>query len=570
TTSIQVLTNEDAPQILALGFCAMLTLFSILFGARHISPREKHHGLVAAIAFESLVKVVALLAVGLFAVFGIFSGPSELGNWLAEHPEATRSLYQPVREGPWGTLIFLSFCAAFLLPRQFHMIFTENNSFKSLDTASWAFPLFLLLLNLAIPPILWAGSQLQLDIDADYYVLGITLLQGPEWLPALAFIGGFSAASAMVIVSTLALSHMCLNHLLIPASYPDPKVDIYRWLLWGRRLLIAMIIAAGYGFYEILEHNEGLVQLGLISFVAVAQFLPGIIGVLYWQRATRVGFIGGLLAGIVVWCLTLLFPLLQQSGLMEMDSSLFWLHEQTNLDHWEFATFWSLAVNGFLFVAISIFTRQSGGERDAALACRSDATLPVPLDGVVAAGSPRQFADGLKEVLGAEAAEVEVQQALHDLGLDYNETRPQQLRELRDRLERNLSGLVGPQMAHVIINQHLLLNSDAKTALADSIRHMEQRLEESRSELKGVSADLDTLRRYHRQILLDLPLSVCAVDPEHRVVTWNLALEMGSGISSPPGDRPAAQHPAPALGGAAGRFRPCPGPAYPSYGGAGQ
>ncbi|OQX42247.1 MAG: histidine kinase, partial [Candidatus Sedimenticola endophacoides] len=238
TTSIQVLTNEDAPQILALGFCAMLTLFSILFGARHISPREKHHGLVAAIAFESLVKVVALLAVGLFAVFGIFSGPSELGNWLAEHPEATRSLYQPVREGPWGTLIFLSFCAAFLLPRQFHMIFTENNSFKSLDTASWAFPLFLLLLNLAIPPILWAGSQLQLDIDADYYVLGITLLQGPEWLPALAFIGGFSAASAMVIVSTLALSHMCLNHLLIPASYPDPKVDIYRWLLWGRRLLI--------------------------------------------------------------------------------------------------------------------------------------------------------------------------------------------------------------------------------------------------------------------------------------------------------------------------------------------
>lgn len=532
TTSIQVLTNEDTPQVLALGFCAMLILFSILFGARHISPREKHHGLVAAIAFESFVKVVALLTVGAFAIFGVFSGPADLNNWLAEHPEASRNLYQPVREGPWGTLIFLSFCAAFLLPRQFHMIFTENNSFKSLNTASWAFPLFLLLLNLAIPPILWAGSHLQLDMDADYYVLGITLTQGPEWLPALAFIGGFSAASAMVIVSTLALSHMCLNHLLIPASYPDPKVDIYRWLLWGRRLLIAMIIAAGYGFYEILEHNEGLVQLGLISFVAVAQFLPGIVGVLYWRRATRMGFIIGLLGGISIWSLTLLFPLLQQSGFIEMGSSIFWLREQAGMDQWEYSTFWSLAVNGFLFVTVSIFTRQSPGERSAALACRSDATLPMTLDGVVAAGSPQQFAEGLTAMLGAEAAELEVQQALRDLDLPNDETRPQQLRQLRDRIERNLSGLVGPHMAHMIINQQLLLDSEAKTALADSIRHMEERLEESRSQLKGVNADLDTLRRYHRQILLDLPLGVCAVDPGHRVVIWNLALEVLSGVSS--------------------------------------
>jgi len=532
TSSIQVLTNEDTPQVLALGFCAMLILFSILFGARHISPREKHHGLVAAIAFESLIKLIALLTVGAFAVFGVFSGPIELSNWLAEHPEASRNLYQPVREGPWGTLVFLSFCAAFLLPRQFHMIFTENNSFKSLNTASWAFPLFLLLLNLAIPPILWAGSHLQLNMDADYYVLGITLTQGPKWLPALAFIGGFSAASAMVIVSTLALSSMCLNHLLIPASYPDPKVDIYRWLLWGRRLLIAMIIAAGYGFYEILEHNEGLVQLGLISFVAVAQFLPGVIGVLYWRRANRMGFIIGLLGGITVWCLTLLFPLLQQSGLIEMNSSLFWLREQANMDHWEFSTFWSLTINSFLFITISTFTRQSEGERKAALACRSDTSFPMPLDGVVAAGSPEQFAEGLTVMLGAEAAEQEVQQALQDLNLSYDETRPQQLRQLRDRIERNLSGMVGPQMAHMIINQQLLLDSEAKTALADSIRHMEERLEQSRSRLKGLNADLDTLRRYHRQILLDLPLGVCAVDPEQRVVIWNLALEVLSGISS--------------------------------------
>jgi Na+/proline symporter/signal transduction histidine kinase len=532
TTSIQVLTQETAPQLLALGFCGMLILFSILFGARHISPREKHRGLVAAIAFESLIKVIALLLVGLFAIYGVFDGPVKLNQWLAEHPEVTQALYEPVREGPWVTLVFLSFCAAFLLPRQFHMTFTENFSIKSLATASWAFPLFLLLLNLAIPPILWAGNHLQLSLDSDYYVLGITLARGPEWLPILAFIGGVSAASAMVIVSTLALSSMCLNHLLLPASYPDPKVDIYRWLLWGRRLLIGVIIGGGFIFYRILEHNEGLVQLGLISFVAVAQFLPGVIGVLYWRRANRLGFIIGLLGGITVWTITLLIPLLEQSGFMEPSLNLPAWRQTSGLDRWEFSTFWSLACNGFLFVVVSIFTRQSSDEKTAARACTSEATFPAPLDGVVAAASPEQFIKGLSHMLGRDAARREVQQALKDLQLKDDENRPQELRRLRERIERNLSGLVGPHMAHMIITQQLQLEGDAKSALADSIRHMEERLEKSRSQLKGLNADLDTLRRYHRQILLDLPLGVCAVAPDHTVVIWNLALEVMSGLPS--------------------------------------
>ena len=532
TSSIQVLTHDEIPQFLALGFCGMLTLFSILFGARHISPREKHRGLVAAIAFESLVKIFALMMVGLFAIFGVFSGPGHLNSYLAEHPEALENLYAPVREGPWTTLLFLAFCAAFLLPRQFHMTFTENLSMRSLSTASWAFPLFLLLLNLAIPPILWAGQYLNLEMDADYYVLGITLSQGPKWLPVLAFIGGVSAASAMVIVSTLALSSMCLNHLLLPASYPDPKVDLYRWLLWGRRLLIGMIIFAGYIFYQLLEHNQGLVQLGLISFVAVAQFLPGIIGLLYWRRATRQGFIAGLLGGISVWVVTLLLPLLETSGFMSTGLDVPGMRDNAGLDQWQFSTFWSLACNGLLFVTFSLFTRQSPAEQETALACRSEVAMMIPLDGNLSAVSPAQFTEGLAVMLGQEAAEMEVNQALDDLELDYSENRPRELKRLRQRIERNLSGLVGPAMAHMIINQQLKVDGDAKTALADSIRHMEERMEHSRSKLKGLNADLDALRRYHRQILLDLPLGVCAVDPDHTVVTWNLALEVMSGVPS--------------------------------------
>ena len=532
TASIRVLTQEVPPQLLALGFCAMLILFAIMFGARHVSPRDKHRGLVAAMAFESLVKLTVLLMVGLYAVFGVFSGPGDLSRWLVEHPEATRALYEPVREGPWFTLIFLSFGAAFLLPRQFHMTFAENISLRSIHTASWGFPLLLLLLNIAIPPILWAGESLQLEMDADYFVLGVTLAGGPTWLPVLTFIGGVSAASAMVIVTTLALSSMSMNHLLLPASYPDPKLDIYYWLLWGRRLLIAVIIMAGFVFYELLEHNEGLVQLGLISFVAVAQFLPGIIGVLYWRRANRIGFIAGLLGGISVWGVTLLLPVLQASGILETSIDIPALLRTAGQDQWEFATFWSLACNGVLFAFFSLITPQTREEQQAARACHSGNTMPVPLEGVVAAGSPEQFSQGLSSMLGRDAAQKEVEQALQDLGMPPDEARPSELRRLRERIERNLSGMIGPQMAHMIINQQLAMNRQAKTALAHSIRYIEERLEESRSQMQGLNADLDTLRRYHRQILLDLPLGVCAVAPDRTVVIWNLAQEVISGLES--------------------------------------
>jgi Na+/proline symporter/signal transduction histidine kinase len=530
TASLQVMTQETTPQVLALVFCITLILFAILFGARHISPREKHQGLVVAIAFESLVKLTALVLVGLYAVFGIFAGPSNLGQWLAQHPEATRALYEPMHTGPWFTLLFLAFSAAFLLPRQFHMAFTENLDPRALGTASWAFPLFLLVLNLAIPPVLWAGQYLELEIDPDYYVLGITLSGDNDWLPVFTFIGGLSAASAMVIVTTLALSSMSLNHLLLPASYPDPWVDLYRWLLWGRRVLIAMIIMAGYGFYLLLEQSQGLVELGLISFVAVAQFIPGILGVLYWGRANWLGFVAGLLGGITVWAAVLLLPLLEASGFVHSGWDLSVLHRDSGLDHWQFATFWSITINAVLFVLVSLATPQREEEQEAARACCSD--ILTPLRGVVSARTTGQFKEGLAVMLGRETAEKEVSQALEDLNMSARETRPTQLRRLRERIERNLSGLIGPQMAYMVINQRLELDRHAKTALVDSMRFVEERLEESRSRLQGLAADLDSLRRYHRQILLDLPLGVCSVGPDRTVVIWNLAMEMMTGVTA--------------------------------------
>ncbi len=530
TESIHVLTAEAPPRFIALGFCVTLILFAILFGARHISPREKHEGLVVAIAFESLVKIVALLMVGTFAVFGVFGGVGGVGQWLAANPEALEALYRPVREGPWTTLIFLAFAAAFLLPRQFHMTFTENIEARSLGVASWAFPLFLFLFNLAIPPILWAGTALGSALNPDYYVLGITLGGGSELLTVVAFLGGVSAASAMVIVTTVALSAMCLNHIVLPASYPDPTVDLYRWLLWGRRVVIALIVLAGYGFYVALEDNQGLVQLGLISFVAVAQFVPGIVGLLYWPRANRYGFLAGLAGGATVWFVTLVVPLMEQAGQLKLDFSLYPLLAYTQQDKWTFVTFWSLALNGFLFVVVSLLSRQTHDEREAALACTRQAfALPR---GVVTATSPAQFVERLAESLGKPMAEREVHQALQDLELDDEEANPSELRRLRDQIERNLSGLMGPEMARVLVDEKLQLDPGAQTAFADSVRMMEQRLEASRTQLRGMAAEMDTLRRYHRQVLQELPMGVCSVGPDREVVIWNHAMVRMSGIDA--------------------------------------
>jgi Na+/proline symporter/signal transduction histidine kinase len=532
TDSVQVITQQAPPHILALGFCLTLSVFAILFGARHISPREKHEGLVVAIAFESLVKLAALLLVGAFAVFGVFGGFGELAAWLKANPEANRALYAGIAEHEaWGSLLLLAFAAAFLLPRQFHMIFTENIDPKTLNVASWGFPLFLLLLNLPIPIILWAGNSAALDVPADYYVLGLTLISDSAWLPLLTFIGGLSAASAMMIVTSLALASMVLNHLLLPSRLnrqQEASSSLYGWLLWGRRVLIVGVILLGYGFYLLLEYHQGLAQIGLISFVAVAQFLPGIAGLLYWRRATHRGFIAGLVGGMWVWLTALIMPLLDQAGVLSNNINLQEFLGAQEQDRWAFATLWSLSVNTLLFVVVSLLRDPSREEIEAAQACCRETVAPPP--GTVNVQSVAQFEERLSHTLGRDMARAEIRKALSDLSLDEAEIRAPQLRQLRERIERNLSGLIGPLLARMIVDEGLQVDSNAQTALADTLRFMEEQLETSHTRLQGLAAELDTLRRYHRTVLQELPLGVCSIAPDGQILLWNAAMSVITAI----------------------------------------
>lgn len=243
------------------------------------------------------------------------------------------------------------------MPHMFHMIFTENLNPRALISASWGLPLFLLLMSLAVPPILWAGLRLGASTTPEYYTIGLGLAVDSPALALAAFIGGISAASGLTIVMTLALSGMVLNHLVLPLYQPPAQGNIYRWLKWTRRLLIVAIIMASYAFYLLLGAEQDLSNLGIVSFVATLQFLPGALSVLYWPTANRRGFISGLIAGMLVWAITMLLPLMGNvQGLYLPLFDVIYVLDDSN---WHLAALSSLAANVLVFTLVSLFTEAS-------------------------------------------------------------------------------------------------------------------------------------------------------------------------------------------------------------------
>jgi len=522
TESIQILSKQAPPNLLALLFCVAITVFAILFGARHLTPREKHHGLVVAIAFESAVKLLAMVIAGIFVVTQVFNSPIAMNEWAQQQPELIERLYAPSTTGLWPTLLLLAFCASFMLPRQYHMTFVENQDPRHLKTAYWLFPLYLLILNLPIIPILFAGKYLSLPMAPDFYALGMTLTLGRDWLAILVFLGGLSAASAMMIVTTLALSSMVVNNFLLPATISkNQAVDFYRKLLWGRRIVISAIIAAGYGFYIVIELNEGLASLGLISFVAAAQLLPGMFGLLFWSRATQFGFMAGLIGGALSWFALLILPLVNNSFDPLQLSSI-------DTDIWTLSSFVTLSVNGTLFILGSLVTRQSVEETAAAQLANEYADFSDQSTRV--ARSVVHYRYALQHSLGNKVAEQELQRALQDTNIAPDETRRSELRILHDQLERNLSGLLGPTLAREILRRPASPGDKASEGSTDA-RFLERRLEASREQMRGLTKQLDDLRQYLQDVLRQLPLGVCSISANGRIYIWNSAMQSLTGIA---------------------------------------
>jgi PAS domain S-box-containing protein len=529
--SIQILGGEGRGALpgehrrdwLAPLFCLIITAFSILFGTRHVSSQHRNTGLVTAIAFESLVKLAALTILMGAALFGVFDGPGEVQQWLAEHPGAIWP--GDASDGEIArALLLVFFAGAVCMPHIFHMAFAENTDSRDLRSASWGVPLYLMLLSLPVLPVTWAGVRLEHGLPMEYSGLAIGLALHSPAVSGAAFVAGLSAASATIIVGTLALANMCLNHLVLPSRLLsiDREQSIYTQLRWVRRVLIALVILAGYFFYTALGSNHNLTQLALVAFTGAAQFLPGIIGTLYWTGANRKGLLAGLAGGLGLWSASLLLPV---TGAYQIPGSV--LSGEGDA-FWAAATVLSLAFNAGLFILVSLLGETSDEERVAAEICCMD-DLPRPARRALALGSAGEFGNHLAAALGEQTARTEVERALRELQFSAGETRPYALRRLRMRIEANLSGLLGPAVAHRIIERCIPFQSGPDGA-TDDINLIERNLERVR--FTGLAADIDNLRRHYREILDKLPVGVCSLGVDGEILKWNLSMQRITGIAA--------------------------------------
>ena len=309
---------------LAFFITIALAAFAMLFGTRHIDATEHQDGLMLAIAVESVVKLAAFLTVGLFVVFGLAGGPTELLD-IARSNTAIADVFTQAPDGArWLTVTFLAACAIMLLPRQFHVAIVENAHGNDVRRAAWLFPLYLIAINIFVAPIAIMGLAQLPNIDADTYVLALPVAAEAQWIAFIAFIGGVSAATAMVIVETIALSIMISNNVIVPLVLlrqgehnmfqHSPHGDKSSALIVIRRVTIGLILLLAYVYFWSAGNSAALAQTGLISFAAVAQFAPAFFGGLVWQRATARGAVAGIVVGFAVWAYTLLIPSFVDSG----------------------------------------------------------------------------------------------------------------------------------------------------------------------------------------------------------------------------------------------------------------
>ncbi|QBF32562.1 sensor histidine kinase [Thalassococcus sp. S3] len=456
--------SGDAPNASAFWVAVGLAVFAILFGTRNLDANERHHGVVTAIALEAVVKLVALLAVGIFVVWGIAGGFSET---LARIDASDIGAWE-VHGGRWAAITFLAAAAFVCLPRMFQVMVVENEDEQHLRTAAWAFPLYLMLMSLFVVPIAVVGLDLMPEgSNPDLFVLSIPLQQGQDGLAMLSFLGGFSSATSMVIVAAMALSTMVSNHIVMPIWLSVRGIggasvsgDVRNVVLLARRVSIAGIMALGYVYYSV-SGGGALASIGLIAFAGIAQILPALLGALYWRGATRMGALAGLTVGFGLWLYTLLLPGIGgpviASVVEQGPFGVGWLRPQalfgiTGLDPIVHSVMWSLLLNAFAFVTVSLSSFPSPIERlqGAQFVNVFDHSKgPRGWTGSVAQSEDLMIMS--QRILGAREA-----QALFQREADRQGQRghlPDPTPEFLESLERELSGSVGAATAHAMVGQ---------------------------------------------------------------------------------------------------------------------
>src|SRR5258706_10646392 len=506
----------------ALWLALIRAAFTIAFGTRHLDAAEHHQGMVAAIAFESLVKLLAFVAVGAFVTFGIYDGFGDVFARAAAQPNL-RAMLTPLdgvagSYSSWAWLTILSMMAIMFLPRQFQVAVIENVDEKHLNKAIWLFPLYMLAINVFVLPIAFGGLLRFPDgsVDGDTFVLTLPMAEKREVLALLVFIGGLSAATGMVIVETIALSTMVCNDLLMPVLLRMKRLrlneqpDLTGLLLGIRRGAIVLILLLGYLYFKLAGEAYALVAIGLISFAAVAQFAPVVLGGIFWKGRTPNGALCGLIAGFAVCFYTLLLPAIALSGWVPLGLlehgpfgvellkplALFGL---AGLDQITHAMIWSMIANIGAYVAVSLSASPSAeehrqaslfvdvfrqsGETGGARFWRGTASVP-------------ELYNLLARFLGADGADEAFREYAAARSLRWPLERADA--ELVHHVEVQLAGAIGAASARVmvasVVKEEALSIDEVREILdeASQVVRYSHRLQPTSSQIAAATAEVRT------------------------------------------------------------------------------
>jgi len=522
-----VLSDFDPTLLVAV----TLGVFGILFGARNLDFTKHQTGLMTAVAVESIVKLVAFVLVGAFVTWGLFDGFTGIFARIAAHPGWSRLL---VLDAPpaasyarWGAMLLISMTAVMLLPRQFHVLVVQNPREQDVRQQVERKPLYLLAINVFVLPIAFGGLLMLGDATAaDSFILALPLKANAHFVALAVFLGGFSAATAMIVVDSLALSKMISNDILLPFILRGRRFEEVYWAsLNSTRLGILVVVTLGYMWARMEAGQLLLVEMGLLSFIAVTQCAPAALLGLYWRRGTRKGAFAGISLGFALWFYTLILPALMKEGVVPrtlLDHGPFgvtWLSPVAlfglaGFDTLSHGVFWSLFVNLGAYLLVSVLTTQDADERSQAAAfvggpvsepSRTPAVLSVSeLERLIHLYLPPEEADAiLRELLEGTAS--------RELSLP-------ELLDLRIRVERVLTASLGAAAARYIIEDRFTISQGEARELVESFQGMERSLRNSERLLASVVESVDDC--------------IFTTDVEGRLITVNPAGQRLLGLTA--------------------------------------
>jgi PAS domain S-box-containing protein len=459
-----------------------MIVFTIMLGVRRLDPTERHDGMIMAVAAQSVVKLVGLIAAGIFVTYFLFDGFGDIFQQLSHSPFENLMSIAGEETTPyltWMTYLILAMSAILLLPRQFHVAVVENSDEKHILTAMWLFPLYLLLINIFVFPIAAAGLLKGYPAAAaDNFVLQLPIDSGASWLAMLVFIGGISAAAGMIMISSVTLSTMIINHLFLPLIRGiDTLAFLNKHLLECKWAAVGLVIVLGYLFGQHVVAPYMLVNIGIISFAAVLQFAPVVLGGILWRGANKMGACLALMSGFAIWCYTLLLPSFIKSGLLYSDllytgpfriallkpESLFGLTAFGPVTH---CVFWSLVFNIGFFVFGSLIFKQSTREESRAeefvSSLRAISTLKHAFQQeayVDLAAKKKELEGLLAQYFNEKEVRLNLSKILRSLGL---KGKPKitiaELLALHNEVEKFLAGSIGAPSAHKAMNRSTIFS----------------------------------------------------------------------------------------------------------------